>query len=71
MKLDLRKLKLRKVNETLQSIDLKRNNKSYTILNPEGNHAICAGLTEDIDVTVKGSVGILWGGKKQKGKYYS
>ena len=38
MKLDLRKLKLRKVNETLQSIDQKRNNKSYTILNPEGNH---------------------------------
>ena len=49
MKLDLRKLKLRKVNETLQSIDQKRNNKSYTILNPEGNHAICAGLTDDID----------------------
>ena len=65
MKLDLRKLKLRKVNETLQSINLKRNNKNYTILNPEGNHAICAGLTDDIDVTVKGHVGYYCGGMNQ------
>ena len=65
MKLDLRKLKLRKVNETLQSIDPKRNNKNYTILNPEGNHAICAGLTDDIDVTVKGHVGYYCGGMNQ------
>ena len=27
MKLDLKKLKLRKINETLQSIDPKKNNK--------------------------------------------
>ena len=65
MKLDLRKLKLRKVNETLQSIDPKRNNKNYTILNPEGNHAICAGLTDDIDVIVKGHVGYYCGGMNQ------
>ena len=58
MKLDLKKLKLRKINETLQSIDPKKNNKNYTILNPEGNHAICVGLTDDIaNITVEGNVG--------------
>ena len=65
MKLDLRKLKHRKENETLQSIDQKRNNMYDTILNPEVNHAICAGLTEDIDVTVKGHVGYYCGGMNQ------
>ena len=65
MKLDLKKLKLRKVNETLQSIDPKKNNKNYTILNPEGNHAICVGLTDDIDITVKGHVGYYCGGMNQ------
>ena len=65
MKLDLKKLKLRKINETLQSIDPKKNNKNYTILNPEGNHAICVGLTDDIDITVKGHVGYYCGGMNQ------
>ena len=42
MKLDLKKLKLRKVNEQLQSLDRKVNDRDFTIINPEGNHAVCA-----------------------------
>ena len=40
MKLDLKKLKLRKVNEQLQSLDRKINDRNFTIINPEGNHAV-------------------------------
>ena len=51
MKLDLKKLKLRKVNEKLQNFDRRQNDKDFTIINPEGNHAVCAGLTEEINIT--------------------
>ena len=65
MNLDLKKLKLRSVNEKLQSIDRKKNSRKFTISNPEGNHAICAGLTENIDVTIKGHVGYYCAGMNQ------
>ena len=45
MILDLKKLKLRSVNEKLQNIDRKKNKRDFVISNPEGNHAVCAGLT--------------------------
>ena len=54
MKLDLKKLKLRKVNEQLQSIDRKLNDRNFTIINPEGNHAVCAGLTEELNINIIG-----------------
>ena len=44
MNLNLKKESLRKVNETLQSIDRKSNKKIFKISNPDGNHAICAGF---------------------------
>ena len=65
MNLDLKKLKLRSVNEKLQSIDRKKNSRKFTISNPEGNHAICAGLTENIEVTIKGHVGYYCAGMNQ------
>ena len=54
MKLDLKKLKLREVNEKLQSLDRKQNDRNFTIVNPEGNHALCAGLTDEININIKG-----------------
>mgnify|MGYP006233533259 FL=1 len=65
MILDLKKLKLRSVNEKLQNIDRKKNKRDFVISNPEGNHAICAGLTENIDVTIKGHVGYYCAGMNQ------
>ena len=47
MILDLKKLKLRSVNEKLQNIDRKKNKRDFVISNPEGNHAVCAGLIFD------------------------
>ena len=66
MKLDLKKLKLRTINEKLQNLDRKKNDRDFTITNPEGNHAICAGLTEEMSVNIKGHVGYYCGGMNQK-----
>ena len=65
MNLDLKKLELRKVNDTLQNLDRKKNDRSFTVLNPEGSHAVCAGLTDDVDVTIKGHVGYYCAGMNQ------
>ena len=43
MKLDLKKKKLREINHTLQNLDVKKNERDFTIINPEGSHALCAG----------------------------
>ena len=68
MELDLKKLKLRKVNDKLQNLDRKQNQRDFTIINPEGNHAICAGLTEEMNITIKGHVGYYCAGMNQKAK---
>ena len=66
MKLDLKKLKLREVNEKLQTLDRKQNDRDFTIVNPEGNHALCAGLTEEMNINIKGHVGYYCAGMNQK-----
>ena len=62
MNLNLKKETLRKVNETLQSIDRKSNKKIFKISNPDGNHAICAGLKDEIEVTIDGHTGYYCAG---------
>ncbi len=66
MELDLKKLKLRSINETLQNLDRKKNERDFKIINPEGSHALCAGLTEDMNINIKGHVGYYCGGMNQK-----
>ena len=66
MELDLKKLKLRNINDKLQNLDRKQNQRNFTIINPEGNHAICAGLNEEINVTIKGHVGYYCAGMNKK-----
>ena len=66
MKLDLKKLKLREVNEKLQILDHKQNDRNFIIVNPEGNHALCAGLTEEMNINIKGHVGYYCAGMNQK-----
>ena len=48
MKLDLKKKKLREINNTLQNLDVKKNERDFTIINPEGSHALCAGLNQEM-----------------------
>jgi hypothetical protein len=59
MKLDLKKLKLREVNEKLQSLDRKQNDIDFTIVNPEGNHALCAGVNRRNENKYKRTCGLL------------
>ena len=66
MELDLKKTNLRDVNDKLQNLDRKQNQRDFRIINPEGNHAICAGLTEEMNVTIKGHVGYYCAGMNQK-----
>lgn len=62
MNLNLKKDSLRNVNNHLQNIDKKSNDRSFVISNPGGNHAICAGLKDEIEVTVDGHVGYYCAG---------
>ena len=61
MELDLKKLKLRAINEKLQNLDRKKNERDFKIINPEGSHALCAGLTENMNISIKGHVGYYCG----------
>ena len=66
--LDFKKNNLRSINNFLQNVDYKMNKRDFIVKNPNGNHAICAGLKEDISVTIKGHVGYYCGGMNQKAK---
>ena len=54
MNFDLSKKKLSDINKYLQNIDRKSNVRKFKIENPSGHHAICAGLKDDIDVSING-----------------
>ncbi len=60
--LDLASLSLRQVNETLQKAEAG----SFVVANPRGAHALAAGLTNPLDVTINGHVGYYCGGMNQK-----
>ena len=64
--LDFKKNSLRKINNFLQNVNYKNNKRDFTLKNPNGHHAICAGLTENISVNIKGHVGYYCGGMNQK-----
>ena len=59
---DFKNKNLRQINNSLQNIDYKKNQRDFVIKNPNGNHAICAGLNENLKVTIKGHVGYYCGG---------
>ena len=66
MKLDLKKEKLREINNTLQNLDNKKNDRDFIIINPEGSHALCAGLNQEMKILIKGHVGYYCAGMNQK-----
>ena len=66
IKLDLKKKTLREVNDLLQNLDPKSNLRNYLVSNPTGNHAVCAGLKDEMEVLVKGHVGYYCAGMNQR-----
>ena len=57
---------MREINNTLQNLDVKKNERDFTIINPEGSHALCAGLNQEMKVLIKGHVGYYCAGMNQK-----
>ncbi len=62
--LDLAELTLREVNQILHDAPA---GGDYRIVNPRGAHAVAAGLTTDVTVEVRGSVGYYGAGMHQAG----
>ena len=65
MNLDLNKKRLREINQILQNVGRGKNNRSFQVLNPQGQHAICAGLKDDIEISIKGHTGYYCAGMNQ------
>ena len=61
--IDLATSTLREVNHTLH----QATSGDFNIVNPQGAHAVAAGITNDITVTVDGSVGYYCAGMHQVG----
>ncbi len=62
--LDISKLGTRETNDALQHAQ-NQNGSIWKIINPNGAHAIAAGLTEHINVEIEGHVGYYCGGMNQ------
>lgn len=63
--IDLAKASVQELNVELQSQTSEKNDKTYTIHNPNGAHAIAVGLTSLVYVKIKGHVGYYCGGMNQ------
>ncbi len=59
---DLAKASLRELNATLQSLSTDTNQTAWTILNPQGGHAIAVGLTVPVTATIEGHAGYYCAG---------
>ncbi len=59
---DLASAGLRELNETLQALPADTNRTAWTILNPQGGHAIAVGLTVPVSVTIEGHAGYYCAG---------
>ncbi len=65
--LNISKLGARGINDVLQHAQYQ-NESIWKIINPNGAHAIAAGLTEPINVEIDGHVGYYCGGMNQNAK---
>ena len=60
---DLAQASLRQLNQQLHAASAG----SFTVVNPQGAHAVACGISTDIHVTVEGSVGYYCAGMHQQG----
>jgi glutamate synthase domain-containing protein 3 len=62
---DLHKTSVRELNRTLHALPADTNERLWRVLNPRGAHAVAAGLTRPIEVTIEGHVGYYCAGMNQ------
>lgn len=60
--IDLDKSEIRDLNATLHSVDGKKGEKSFKIVNPNGKHNIAVGVDGALDITIEGHAGHYVGG---------
>ena len=60
--IDLKKTTLRELNKTLQSKGAMKISPEWEIQNPDGCHALAVGISDPINVIIKGSTGYYCGG---------
>jgi glutamate synthase domain-containing protein 3 len=66
VRIDLTQTTLREANARLQGVAREANDKAFTVANPNGAHAVAAGLTEALHVAVEGHVGYYCAGMNQE-----
>ena len=64
---DLAESALRKLNWALHEA---ADGESFEVINPRGAHAVACGITANVEVVVRGSVGYYCAGMHQKGSVY-
>ncbi len=64
--LDLANVSLREANKRLHGITRESNDLAWCVRNPQGAHAIAAGLDAPISLTVDGHVGFYCGGMNKE-----
>ena len=62
---DLEDTSVRELNRTLHALPADTNERLWRVVNPRGAHAIAAGLTRPIEVTIEGHVGYYCAGMNQ------
>ncbi len=62
---DLAQVSRRELNQALHNA---AGGESFEVVNPRGAHAVACGITADIDVVVRGSVGYYCAGMHQQGR---
>lgn len=62
MNFDLATTGLRELNATLQTLPADTNQTAWTILNPQGGHAIAVGITVQVSITIDGHAGYYCAG---------
>jgi glutamate synthase domain-containing protein 3 len=62
---DLADTPVRELNRTLHALPPDTNERLWRVLNPRGAHAVAAGLTRPIEVTIEGHVGYYCAGMNQ------
>ena len=59
---DLAEVPLRDLNQRLHDLGPGSNETNWEVLNPQGQHAVAAGIDADIEVGIRGSVGYYCAG---------
>jgi glutamate synthase domain-containing protein 3 len=62
---DLQETSVRELNRTLHALPADTNERLWRVIHPRGAHALAAGLTQPVEVTIEGHVGYYCAGMNQ------